>query len=181
MRRLAASWLVMALLGVAGTSDAVAQSGSLDVTFGGDGKVTTQLLPDGGNATAVAIQPDGKIVVAGSTGSRFALARYRSNGSLDRTFGERGIVTTRFLGQGARAEAVSLQPDGKIVVVGFLCCDFPKIALARYEPDGSLDVSFDGDGRVTSRPVPSGGIANAVAIQPDGKLVVAGGTNLTPP
>lgn len=181
MRRLAAPWLVMALLGVAGTSDAVAQSGSLDVTFGGDGKVTTRLLPNGGNATAVAIQPDGKIVVAGSTGARFALARYDPTGSLDRTFGEGGVVTTRFLGQGARAEAVALQPDGRIVVVGFLCCDFPKIALARYEPDGSLDVSFGRDGRVTSRPVPSGGIANAVAIQPDGRLVVAGGTNLNPP
>src|SRR5437660_697142 len=100
--------------------------GSLDPTFGGGGVVTT-LIGTGGLAYAVAVQPDGKIVVAGeaapSAGSfayHFALARYNANGTLDTTFGSGGKVVSA-LGTGeSDVRGVALQADGKIVVAGLI-------------------------------------------------------------
>src|SRR5438093_8754306 len=97
--------------------------GTLDATFGTGGKVTTDFAGDTDEAFAVALQTDGKIVVAGEakTGySRedFALARYNTNGTLDTTFGTGGKVTTDFAGHTDQAFAVALQTDGKIVVAG---------------------------------------------------------------
>jgi uncharacterized delta-60 repeat protein len=111
--------------------------GSLDTTFDGDGKVTSDL---GGSevGTGIAIQSDGKVIVSGSSGGQFALARYNSNGSLDATFDGDGKVVTAF---GGGDTEVAVQPDGKIVVVGTVTGS--DIALARYNADGSLDLSFD--------------------------------------
>ena len=132
-----------------------AAAGMLDTTFGAGGKVTTDF---GGIefARAVALQSDGKIVTAGygnfpggGTNQNFALARYNSNGSLDTSFDGDGKVTTDFFGFADRAEAVAIQPDGKIVVAGQaytnLMGEPSRFALARYNSDGSLDTSFDGD------------------------------------
>src|SRR6266542_4476130 len=120
--------------------------GTLDTSFGGDGKVTTHFAAgseDG--AHAVAIQANGKIVAAGNShlsNERFALARYNSDGKLDTSFGGDGKVTTRFAaGSYDFASAVAIQPDGKVVAAGdssspFLY--FDKFALARYNSDGKL-------------------------------------------
>jgi uncharacterized delta-60 repeat protein len=139
--------------------------GTLDTTFGGDGRVTTAFEGDA-PANAVALQPDGKIVLAGSVGFSpdFALARYHPDGTLDTTF-----VTTDG-GSGAALDVV-LQPDGKFVVAGFIGSDF---ALARFHPNGTVDTTFGGDGRVTTDFGRSSGLASALVLQPDGKLVAAG-------
>src|SRR6266540_3708037 len=152
--------------------------GSLDTSFGGDGKVTTA-IGFGAEANALALQPDGKLVAAGTSdiedsttvGPQFALVRYNPDGSLDTSFGVGGKVTTA-IGDGAdrrhaRAFALALQPDGKLVAAGE-----PDFTLVRYR-DGSLDTSFGVSGKVTT----SDGVlvvANALALQPDGKLVAAG-------
>ena len=128
-------------------------SGRLDRTFSGDGKVRTRIGIVYAEARAVAIAPDGKIVVAGEARingkSRFAVVRYRPNGSLDRSFGKDGKVTTRF-GVDDRASGVVIQPDGKIVVAGSTADKRfgYRFGLARYQAGGGLDPTFGGDGRV---------------------------------
>jgi uncharacterized delta-60 repeat protein len=155
--------------------------GSLDPTFDGDGKVTTDFAGNLDQASGVAIQADGKIVAAGradvSGTFDFALARYNTDGSLDTGFDGDGKVTTDFAGSvNDQAFAVAIQGDGKIVAAGRAdvsgTFDF---ALARYNADGSLDTGFDGDGKVTTDFVSgSSDQAFAVAIQGDGKIVAAG-------
>jgi uncharacterized delta-60 repeat protein len=125
------------------------------------------------------LQPVGKLVAAGYSvngpNEDFALARYNPEGSLDPTFNGTGKVTTA-IGREAEAYALVLQPDGKLAAAGFNafensdCCLF---ALTRYNPNGSLDPSFNGTGKVETGF--SDG-AYALVLQPDGKLVAAGGT-----
>jgi uncharacterized delta-60 repeat protein len=157
------------------------RTGSLDPSFGEDGKVTTALGARSW-AGAVALQPDGKILAAGSTvdeagGYQFAVVRYRADGSLDPSFGAGGAVTTPFGPGVASASALVLTPDGRIVAAGRGNSDF---ALARYEPDGSLDPSFGTGGKVTTEFDPDEASAEGVAeivLQPDGKIVAAGTTD----
>ena len=138
-------------------------NGSLDPTFG----FQTTSFRDSNGANAVAIQPNGKIVVAGDTTSdifrapyNYALARYNTNGTLDPSFSGDGKQATSIRGQ---ANGVAIQSSGKIVVVG-------NATIARYNTNGSRDTSFAGDGSADF----SGG-ANAVAIQANGRIVVVGG------
>jgi uncharacterized delta-60 repeat protein len=142
--------------------------GNLDSSFGSGGKVTTDF---GGfdAASALVIQPDGRIVAAGRGSGDFALARYNADGSLDPTFGSGGKVTTDF-GGSDDAFGVALQADGKIVAAGQGGSDF---GLARYNADGSLDPTFGSGSRVTTD---LGGFedAIAVALQNDGKIVITG-------
>jgi uncharacterized delta-60 repeat protein len=157
-----ASLLATALSLVAFTA-VLAASGDLDTTFSGDGKAIDFVVPSNparwDAARGIAIQPaDGKIVVAGdsiipSTKTRdFAVLRYNTNGTLDTTFSGDGRLITNFGGQ-EQAYDVALQANGKIVVVGQICsntaptCD---VALARYNPNGALDSTFSGDGKVAS-------------------------------
>jgi len=147
--------------------------GTLDPSFSAGGTVTTDIGGDEA-ASGVAIQPDGKIMVVGSG---FALVRYKPDGSLDSSFAWGGKRTADF-GGGGSATGVALQPDGKIVAVGFASVDADRagFAVARYNPDGSLDGSFAGDGRQTTD---FGGdaAASGVVIQPDGKIIAAGRAN----
>lgn len=149
--------------------------GSLDATFGNGGKVTSD-LGDFDKALAIAIQSDGKVVVAGHTGfADFALARYNADGGLDSSFGAGGMVTTDF-GGFDQARAIGLQGDGKIVVAGnggMNAFGLNSFALARYSSDGSLDPTFDQDGLLIAPFAVNDG-ASALAIQPDGKIVAAG-------
>jgi len=155
-----------------------APDGSLDPTFGGDGRVRTA-WGDRAFGFAVAMQPDGKIVVAGQVDvenedSHFALARYLPDGTLDPTFGGDGKVTTSYRDQ-ATALGVAVQPDGTIVGAGWVWSlerGF-RIALARYLPDGTLDPTFGNGGRVVSR-FDGSSEAHAVTVQSDGKIVVFG-------
>jgi uncharacterized delta-60 repeat protein len=151
--------------------------GSLDTTFGSGGTLTTDFSGRDDEAYALAIQSDGKIVAAGRTTttsgsvlSDFALARYNSDGSLDTTFGTGGKVTTSFPSPfPSAAYALALQSDGKIVVAGGGLDVESGIRLARYNNDGSLDITFGVGGKVG----PYDPDAKAVALQPDGKIVVA--------
>ncbi|HET8676489.1 MAG TPA: hypothetical protein VFO63_11915, partial [Blastocatellia bacterium] len=124
--------------------------GSLDTTFASGGTLTTDFFGGSDQVNAVALQPDGKIVVAGYTVSPsrftdFAFARYNSDGSLDSTFGVGGKVAVSFLNTFSQATDLALQTDGKIVAAGhaFHSGDFTfAFALARLNQDGSLDPSF---------------------------------------
>jgi uncharacterized delta-60 repeat protein len=154
-------------------------NGSLDTSFNGTGKVTTAMGASWDSLNDLALQPDGKLVAAGYSQNGFnfdfALARYNPNGSLDTSFNGTGKVTTPFALYDDKANAVALQPDGKIVVAGHSHngsnYDF---ALARYNPNGSLDTSFNGTGKVTTPIGSSDDETYALALQPDGKLVAAG-------
>jgi uncharacterized delta-60 repeat protein len=155
--------------------------GSLDTTFDGDGAVSTDFSYSQDYASAVLIQGDGKYILAGylevSGGYDFALARYKSDGRLDKTFGVDGKVVTDLSGYNDYLEAAVLQADGKIVVGGSSDGTSIDFVLARYNTDGSLDASFDGDGLVSTDIDGSFDQCTALVIQPDGKILAAGFTD----
>lgn len=162
-----------------------ASNGSLDAAFGTGGKVTTVLggIDDEGNS--VAIQSDGKIVVAGSskngTDNDFALVRYNSNGTLDGTFGTGGKVTTAIGISDDVGYSVKIQSDGKIVLVGSSKNNVNStlFALARYSSNGTLDATFGTGGKVTTAIGSNNDVAYSVALQSDGKIVVSGYCSLS--
>ena len=162
--------------------------GTLDPTFGSGGIVTAA----GGSASAVAVQPDGRIILAGSRQTSFVgcqpwdpcdmaivLMRLNRDGSLDRSFGVAGTVTTGMPGETNSAFGLALQADGKVVAAGdrvtsttepLVSSDF---LVVRYTADGALDTSFGGGGEVVTN-FGAFDSARAVVIQPDGKIVAAG-------
>jgi len=153
--------------------------GSLDTSFGTAGVVTTDFGYDNDEGYGVALQNDGKILLAGATGDPplfdFALARYNSDGSLDSGFGTDGMVTTDFGSSDEKAYGIALQNDGKILATGYSSVNGTNgFALARYNPDGSLDTSFATDGLVVNDFSGDGGEARGVVIQPDGRIILAG-------
>jgi uncharacterized delta-60 repeat protein len=155
--------------------------GNFDNSFGTAG---TAIADFGGQSTAhgVALQPDGKIVVAGnadvnSTGANdMAITRLLPNGDVDGSFGIGGRVLID-VGSYDSAQDVAVQPDGKIVLAGFFRSGPPNadFGVVRLNPDGTLDNSF-GSGGKASVDFGSVDIGEALAIQPDGKIVVAGAT-----
>jgi uncharacterized delta-60 repeat protein len=165
-------------------------AGSLDPTFGTGGLVTTAIGPHNASAEAVVVQSDGKIVAGGvgwdaGGNEDFTLARYNPNGSLDTTFGKNGVVQTVINKTGrAYITGLALQSDGKIVAVGPAFVKITSLfgdsafAVACYNTDGSLDTTFGGGknptGIVLTNLGPSQDTPGAVAIQGDGKIVVAG-------
>lgn len=170
-------------------SSAPVTAGDLDTSFGDAGRVVTSFGRDRDSAYDVAIQADGKIVAVGGAapgagwGWDFGVARYNSNGSLDASFGAGGLATTSFGEPGTEnsAYALALQGDGKIVVAGVAMVQGSSgyndhFAIVRYLSNGSLDPSFDGDGKVTTRIYGAENKARAVALQGDGKIVAAGYT-----
>jgi uncharacterized delta-60 repeat protein len=143
--------------------------GSLDLSFGVNGKITT---PGMNNASAVAIQSDGKIVAAGGDNG-FELARYNTNGSLDSSFGANGIAEAFGTAEGT-AQAIGIQPDGDIIVAGYAASvSGSASALARFNTNGTLDTSFGRGGEVLTT-IEDGSEANGMGIQPDGKIVAGG-------
>ncbi len=155
--------------------------GSLDNTFDTDGMVTTDIGSYDDIAYSVAIQSDGKIVVAGSSPYSVDLVRYNSDGSLDNTFDTDGIVTTN-IGTNGQLLAVAIQTDGKIVAGGYADngSDYDFV-LVRYNTNGSIDNTFDTDGIATVDFF--GGrddYATAMLIQPDGKIIISGTSHANP-
>jgi uncharacterized delta-60 repeat protein len=164
--------------------------GSLDTTFGGTGLVSEQIAPGSTDtAIGVVIQPDGKIVVAGNTNAfgsqeNFAVMRFNPDGTVDTSFGNNGERVIDFYGGNDFLSAIALEPNGRIVVVGKSDTHF---ALARLNADGSQDADFDGDGKLVfdfAATITAGLLSgstdgiNALAIQPNGDIVVAGFTNV---
>ncbi|WDF42272.1 calcium-binding protein [Streptomyces sp. T12] len=150
--------------------------GSVDTAFGGgDGWVSPGLAGGAEDAAGVAVQPDGKIVAGARAGGSFAVVRYLPDGSPDGAFGGGdGVSITSFSDVGgAVAQDMALQPDGKIVLVGYSGETNFDFALARYNSDGSLDTTFSGDGRVTTD---LGGYnwGETVVVQSSGKIVASG-------
>ncbi len=149
--------------------------GSLDAAFGSAGWTRTDLDGWDDYAAGIAVQPDGRILLAGTSRDDFALVRYTAAGSLDASFGSAGWLRTDFFGSADEAKAVAVQADGRIMVAGYAMngtqYDF---ALARYLPDGSLDASFGGDGKVTDDLTGDQDQIKAIAIQPDGKIIAVG-------
>ncbi|MEQ1643055.1 MAG: hypothetical protein ABL959_06390 [Pyrinomonadaceae bacterium] len=159
-------------------------NGSLDATFDQDGIRIIPAPNEDNRAYSVAVQADGKILLAGyndsvaGTSSNYDLSvvRLNQNGELDPTFDGDGVVTTDLGGTNDVAYSIKLQPDGKIVVGGggrgpnF----FQNFALVRYNPDGSLDSSFGTGGKVLEAVGASSNEVRSLAIQSDGKIVVAG-------
>jgi len=181
MRRTIILALLMSVGGLIITSVASAQAGQLDAAFSGDGRVATDVTVRGDTGTTVAVQTDGKIVVAGGAGwdrnPRFVLIRYNADGTLDTSFGGDGRVTTDFTRAEDAAWGIAIQADGKIVAAGdaALGTGNSRFAVARYNTDGTLDTSFGGDGRVTTQFTRRDDPVAGVAIQADGKIVVSGG------
>ena len=158
--------------------------GSLDPTFGVGGGAQTAIANFQVNQSALAVQADGKILAVGTSFPEsgtdnvpddLGVARFNANGSLDTTFGGTGVVISDF-GNDEYGNDVSTQADGKIVVAG-RSTGAAGLLLVRYNYDGSLDSSFGANGRVVTgagTDIQSGGGA---AIQPDGKILVAGAGN----
>ncbi len=184
--RRSANSLVFALVALAlgiPTHSARAGAGDLDPTFGVGGQVITPMTGTV-RCSSLAVQPDGKLIVAGShflpggpfqktTQVDILLVRYNTDGSLDTTFGTGGIVITDMLGTSDEANAVKVQPDGKIVIAGSMSTPDTDFALLRYNPDGGLDLTFGHGGKVVTG---MGGqdSASDVVLLPNGKLVAVG-------
>lgn len=155
------------------------RAGALDTSFDGTGRVITPVGPGSDLAMAIAVQDDGRIVVAGRSHDQsrayFSVVRYESDGGLDTTFDGTGKVVTAVRTVNDYANAVAVQPDGKIVVAGWSASSqSDDFAVVRYAVDGSLDTGFDATGSVIADFDGYRDRANAVAIQGDGKIVVAG-------
>lgn len=148
--------------------------GKSDRAFGYAGAVISRISSAADTAYAVGIQPDGKIIAAGSSGSKIAVARYNGKGKLDPGFGTEGSATAT-VGTGLRGRALALQRDGRIVVAGTATgrtgTDF---ALVRFTRRGDLDPAFGKGGSTITDFGTRSDTAHGVALQPDGKIVVAG-------
>src|SRR5688572_5666030 len=156
-------------------------NGSLDPSFDNDGKATVAFgTYDISNQ--IILQPDGKIIAVGGKevggfDADFALARFNANGTLDNSFGVGGKISMDFGNENKSdmINAVDLQADGKIVVTGFARTGSQSnIALARFNTDGSLDNTFDSDGKLVTVLGSYESRGYSIKIQLDGKIVVAG-------
>lgn len=156
-------------------------NGTLDNSFGNDGKLEGNYKQSHTEFNASVLQPDGKLLVAGSAwngiDNDFAIARYNSNGSPDKTFGNNGQQITD-LGATDEAVSIALQPDGKIVVAGRSGDNYGlyQFAAARYTADGILDNTFNGNGKLLLSSLGKQDLCSSVALQRDGKIVMIGFT-----
>ncbi len=157
-------------------------TGTLDTSFNTTGTAITDIGGGHDQAFALALQADGRIVVGGyadtAQGRNFAVLRYQTDGSLDPLFGTGGKVATP-LGI-SQINALGIQSDGKIVAAGYQTNDnFWQAAVVRYNADGTLDSTFDGDGIVATMVGNWRSAAQVLALQPDGKIVIAGYSGTT--
>jgi uncharacterized delta-60 repeat protein len=154
--------------------------GAFDVCFGSVSAAQFSFyVADGGNAAS--LQPDGKILVAGTANGDFVLARLNANGTLDTSFGSGGKTTFDIFGLRDTAYAIGLQPDGKILLAGNATrnvtptgLDATSFGLVRFNANGTVDSSFGFFGRVNTEFTNIFNEAKALVLQPDGKILVAG-------
>ncbi|MCD4742761.1 MAG: hypothetical protein K8R67_09845, partial [Desulfobacteraceae bacterium] len=154
------------------------EDGSLDTTFDADGIVITDVGGDDASARAVAIQSDGKIVVAGKSGddgnTSITVVRYTTNGALDTTFDIDGIASEQLAPMTHNwGDALIIQPDGKIVVAGTTWTSNYNFGVVRFKTDGSMDTAFGSTGK---KVIDFGDwdFVYSVALQTDGKIILAG-------
>ncbi len=155
--------------------------GSLDTSFGSSGWVTLDIEGDDQYADALALQPDGKLVMVGRSydGSEYqiVLSRLLPDGSLDSEFADAGMLLEDLGGDYERFDDVAVQTDGKILAAGLIrdSSGEEKLALVRYLADGSRDADFGDDG-VATFVLESGydSYASTILIQPDGRILVGG-------
>lgn len=182
-KRFAFSYLLLLLLNLQ-----LLAIGILDPNFGNDGKIILNLGATVDLIGAAVLQPDGKIIIAGSTFSPnstnsladFAVVRLNADGGLDSTFGNGGFVTTDFTGGQDGATSVALLPDGKIIAAGY--SETPLVlnsrrrasAMARYNSNGSLDASFGTGGKVHSDFGADYQRISRMLIKSDGKIITFG-------
>ncbi|NOZ28312.1 MAG: hypothetical protein GXP39_09715 [Chloroflexi bacterium] len=177
--------LMLRLASAATAPAAPAAAGFLDPDFGNGGRVIIPIAGTNQIARDVAIQPDGKLIIAGydkwGTSDHDAiLARVNPDGSLDGTFGTGGIVTTALSAGDDAIYAIALQPDGKIVAAGLTKEGGRSVAaLMRYRSNGTLDADFGNNGVVTASLQPAESFFLSVAVLDDGRIV-AGGTVVPP-
>lgn len=158
-------------------------NGSLDSSFSSDGMLTMSLSPGEDKAQALALQPDGKLLVLAASDTSITskpptleLLRYASNGDLDPTFGNNGIASANFFYWGTTG-TMRLMDDGRIVVAGFSWNDASGkfvASVARFNADGSLDTRFDDDGMLQIDVGTALILLNTVEMQADGKILLAG-------
>jgi len=145
-------------------------SGALDTTFSSDGWTVDNIGSSTDVAHGVALQSDGKIVVAGESGGNLAVARYTTSGALDTTFSSDGKDTVDLGTSTDFGFGVAIQSDGKIVIAG----TGSQISVVRYTTSGALDTTFSSDG-IASDGFGSGlSQGYQVALQSNGKIVIAG-------
>ena len=153
--------------------------GTLDTTFGSGGIVTNDYgyrIPD------IAIQPNGRIVAVVQSGSssNFIVLRYNANGSLDTSFDADGIVETDFNSNNDIAHSVTIQSDNRILVGGVAGSGSSRFAMARYNVDGSLDLTFGTAGKVTAdvSGIEDDSEARKITILPNGRILLAGSVEI---
>ncbi len=157
--------------------------GTLDNTFGTNGKMEYDLSPAQEGFDDLFIDGQGRLLLAGladnnSSGNDFLAVRTLSDGSLDLSFSFDGMVQTDFFGSNDEAAALVLQPDGKLLLTGSSQDGNRSIALVRYLGDGTLDTDFGTNGKVTTD-VSTSSFAEDVIIQADGKILVGATSYLT--
>jgi uncharacterized delta-60 repeat protein len=167
---------MIAIVMVLAPAGARAAAGDLDSRFGNAGVAVTDFSTTEDYSSAVKVQPDGKIIVAGYSGIypdfHSALVRYTRNGRLDSTFGVGGKVVATFDSSGDDLSAIVLQADGKIVAAGSI--HGTAFLLARFNADGSVDQTFGNNGNVvTTFGDHTAGAADLV-LQADGKIIAVG-------
>lgn len=162
-------------------------NGTIDNSFAENGRLVVDYGTGSGIATAIAIQPDGKIVVGGyvhnGRNQDFAIVRLNTDGTLDGSFGDGGKLLIDFSDSDDQLQGIAIQPDGKIVAAGrtydWRNQQGMNFALCSYNADGTPDLSFSGDGKVitdfsTAQLPATHDEINALVLQPDGRIVVAG-------
>ena len=154
------------------STPAAADPGDLDPSFDGDGIATTPVRRAGGYASAVAVQADGRIVLAGPSGDAIALVRFEPDGTLDPTFGADGKVVTRLGGSGWPVD-IAIVDAGLLVATTVGAPESARIVIALYRPHGGLDPTFGTDGTTTIH-FKEGAYASEIALQRDGRILVAG-------
>ena len=149
-----------------------AQAGTLDPTFGNGGIIIAQRI---GIPVGTAILPDQKILVAGGGGPYFYIDRFNPDGSNDESFGSDGRVSLNLDNKRSNCSGITIQPDGKIILIGYIILSEPflDLAIVRCYPDGSLDSSFGFNG-LTIINLKNYDYTDDVVLQPDGKIVVIG-------
>lgn len=158
---------------------------NLDIEFNGTGTVVTDISTFDDHLKTMLIQPNGKIIVAGEAlinqqTNNFALIRYNTNGTLDSSFGINGIVTTSLQNPIVNLFEIALQPDGKIIAVGFTAINESTTGtIIRYNEDGTIDTNFGTNGIASVSLNPGLNALISVVVKPDSSILVTGTTNLS--